>query len=91
MLSQHAPIAIQRVVLMRAMLWLVDVEREKTAAATVRAAAERFGSEAGTVGALVGLKRQHSQPSGDQVEAMFEELYQAVDHLARQVDQLGTK
>lgn len=81
----------QLVVLMRAMLWLVDVERAKTAQATVRAAAERFGFEAGTVSSLVGLKRQHGLPSGDQVEGMFEGLYQAVDHLARQVDQLGKK
>ena len=81
----------QLVVLMRAMLWLVDCDRAKTAQATVQAAAERFAFDAGIIGSLVSLKRQHAQPSPDQVEAMFEGLYQVVDHLARQVDQLGTK
>ena len=81
----------QLIVLMRALLWLVDGDRPRTGRATLEAAGERFKFDAGTIGSVVSLRQQHGQPAPDQVEGLFEGVYQAADLLARAVDQLGTK
>ena len=75
--------------LMRAMLWLTGAERPRCAAATVTAAAEAFDFTPDGLMALMDVKRRHERPPSDQVAALFEEVYRVVDHLARQVDQIG--
>jgi len=76
-------------VLMRAMLWLVDCDRPREAEPTLGAAAEQFKFDPQTIASLVQLKQQHARPQSDQVESMFENVYQVVDHLAKHVDQLA--
>ena len=78
-------------VLMRAMLWLTDSERDCLALPTLQKAAEKFDFDADKLTGLVKMKLQHSQPKADQAEIAFESVYQVVDHLARKVDQLQTK
>ena len=77
-------------VLLRALLWLIDCERPKCAQPTLVLAAEKFSFEADKIIPLFKLKQQHQQPPSEQAERLFENLYQAIDHLARKVDQLGT-
>ena len=76
--------------LLRALLWLEDAERPRRAAATVAAAAERFDFETAPVVALVEFKQQHRPVEAEQVEPLFEKLYQAIDILSRRVDKLRT-
>jgi hypothetical protein len=78
-------------VLLRAMLWLTDNERDRLALPTLQKAAETFEFDADKITTLMKLKLQHSRPEADQVESIFENTYQVVDLLARKMDQLQTK
>ena len=78
-------------VIMRAMLWLTDSERDPRALPTLQKAAEIFEFEANQITILMKLKLQHSRPKADQVESIFENTYQIVDLLGRKMDQLQTK
>jgi len=75
--------------LLRAMLWLIDVDRPRCAAPTVTAAAEAFEFEPDGLMTLMDFKRRHITPPSHQVETLFETAYQVVDHLARRVDRIG--
>jgi hypothetical protein len=79
------------VVLMRAMLWLTDSERDRRALPTLRKAAEKFEFDADKITTLMEMKLQHNRPKADEVESIFENTYQVVDLLARKTDQLQTK
>lgn len=78
-------------VLLRALLWLTDIDRPCEALATLEKAAEKFEFDSERVLPLMKLKQQHSQPQTDQVESLFENMYQIIDHLARKVDQIEVK
>ncbi|NIA21756.1 MAG: hypothetical protein GWP05_07290 [Anaerolineaceae bacterium] len=71
----------------RAMLWLKDVDRSPLAARTLAEASKVFEFEAGRVPSIPDL-RQVRKPPADQVDETFEALYSVVDHLSRKVDQL---
>jgi len=74
--------------LLRGLLWLEEIERPRRAGATVNAAAEHFKFDLGPIAELVALKQQHAPPKAEQVESLFEKLYQTVDLLSRRVDKL---
>jgi len=80
----------QLLVLLRAMLWLVDAQRPRLARPTIDAAAEKFEFDSGSLVSLATLKQQGTLPQAGQIEPMFESIYQTIDHLSRQVDQLRT-
>ena len=79
------------VVLMRAMLWLTDNDRDRRAVPTLQKAAETFEFDADKIATLMKMKLQHSQPEANQVENIFENIYQVVDLLSRKMDQLQAK
>lgn len=76
-------------VLLRGLLWLTDTDRPREALATLEAAAKEFEFDPQKISPIMKLKQQHVRPRADQVEAIFEDIYQVVDHLARKVDQIG--
>ena len=77
--------------LLRAMLWLADIEREREAQATLETAARSFEFDCEKITPIMNLKQQHGQPQADQVESIFENMYQVIDHLSRKVDQIEAK
>lgn len=80
----------QLLVLMRAMLWLVDIQRPREAKPTIEAAAKKFEVDSGILTLLATLKQQGALPQPGQIEPMFESIYQTIDNLSQQVDQLRT-
>ncbi len=76
-------------VLLRALLWLTDTDRPREALATLEVAAKTFEFDSQKLSPIMELKQQHVRPPADQVEAIFENVYQVVDHLARKVDRIG--
>jgi hypothetical protein len=78
-------------VLLRALLWLADTDRPREALATLEIAAEKYEFDSQKISSLVKLKQQHAQPQADQVETLFENIYQIIDHLAQKVDQIEGK
>jgi len=78
-------------ILMRAMLWLTDGERDRLALPTLQKAADKFEFDADKITDLMKMKLQHHRPEIDQVEKIFENIYQVIDHLAHRVDQLQNK
>jgi len=83
--------AAELVVLLRAMLWLQDIDRPGTAMATIEKAAQQFEFDQVKIAALVSLKQQHRPIPKEQVEQMFQDVYQVIDHLSRGVDQMAEK
>ncbi|MBN1436671.1 MAG: hypothetical protein JW936_06330 [Sedimentisphaerales bacterium] len=73
--------------MLRAMLWIQDIDRPATAQATLNAAAEAFNFESGPIAKIVQAKKEHNTIELDQVEVLFEKLYQTIDNLSRFVDQ----
>ena len=78
-------------VLLRAMLWLKDTDRPLEALAALEVAAKTFEFNSQKISPIMILKQQHVRPHANQVETMFEDIYQVIDHLARKVDQIGEK
>jgi len=76
-------------VLLRALLWLTDTDRPRDALATLEIAAKTFEFDSQKLSPIMSLKQQHVRPHADQVEEMFENVYQVIDHLARKVDRIG--
>ncbi len=76
-------------VLLRTLLWMADVDRPHETQSTLEAAAKTFEFDAQKIAPLMKLKQEHARPQVDQVENLFEQIYQVVDHLARKVDQIG--
>jgi len=83
--------ASELLVLLRAMLWLQDADRPREALATLDAAARTFEFDAEKVRRVVTLKLEHAQPKADEIETLFEGVYQDIDHLGRTVDSFGRK
>ena len=81
--------AVELAVLLRAMLWLNDVDRPREALPTLEAAAGKLGFDAEAVRRMMTLKLEHAQPQADEIETLFEGIYQVVDHLSRTVDAFG--
>ena len=75
--------------LLRAMLWLTDNDRPIEAMPTLEAAAGALEFDAAKLSTIMRLRIEHSPPKADQVEAIFEDTYQIVDHLAKMVDKIG--
>jgi len=76
-------------VMLRAMLWLTDTDRPREALATLETAAEKFEFDPQKISPVMQLKQQHVRPRADQVETIFENVYETIDHLARKVDRMG--
>lgn len=78
-------------VLLRALLWLTDTDRPREALATLEVAAAAFEFDPQKVSTIMDMKQRHVRPSADQVETLFEDVYQAIDQLARRVDRIGAE
>ena len=76
-------------VLLRALLWLNEIERDHQVLPNLKKAAQEFRFDGKIIAHLMELQLQHSRPPADQVEFFFENVYQTVDHIVRRVDQLG--
>jgi len=76
-------------VLLRALLWLSEIERNHQVLPNLKKAAQEFQFDGKIIAHLMELQLQHSRPPADQVEFFFENVYQTVDHIAHRVDQLG--
>jgi len=76
-------------VLLRALLWLSEIERDHQVLPNLKKAAQQFRFDRKVITHLMELQLQHSRPPADQIEFLFENVYQAIDHIARCVDQLG--
>ena len=76
-------------VLLRALLWLTDTDRPREALATLEVAGKTFEFDSEKLSTIMNLKQQHVRAQGDQVETIFENVYQVIDHLARKVDRIG--
>ncbi len=76
----------QLMVILRAMLWLSDVERPEEAKATLDAAAEKFGVKSSRIEGLLDVRVHHKTAEPHVAESMFENVYQVIDDLSRVVD-----
>jgi len=83
--------AAELVVLLRAMLWLKDIDRPHTATATIEKAARQLEFDQEKISLLVSLKQQHRLVPPEQVEQLFQGVYQVIDYLARVVDRMIEK
>ncbi|MBN1763699.1 MAG: hypothetical protein JW860_00430 [Sedimentisphaerales bacterium] len=75
-------------VILRAMLWLKDMERPREFEPTLRKAAEPFSFKVDDISELIAAKKEYRLPDKSEFELLFQNLYQMVDNLSRQVDQL---
>lgn len=74
--------------LLRAMLWLRDVDRPNLAAETFRKAASEFAVNLDAVAAAGNWRYERPRLSDAQIENAFETVYTVVDRLAGIVDEL---
>jgi len=74
--------------LARAMLWLKDVERPRTMTASLRKAAEQFNVELDAAIEADRWRHEKRRLTAAEIEAGFEEVFTAVDSLARVIDEL---
>lgn len=74
--------------LLRALLWLKDVERPKPMAPTFRRAADTFNVELDAVVAVEQWRYEKRRLDEYQIQTAFEKVYAAVDRLAAIVDAL---
>ena len=78
-------------VLLRALLWLKDLDRPSQAIATLEMAAGAFEFDSKKLIQIMNMKLLRISPGSDLVETIFEDVYQVIDHLGRSVDQIGEK
>lgn len=76
-------------VLLRAMLWLGGNDRPAEAVATIELAAKVFEFDDSKLLPLMKMRLGRTLPSSEQVETIFEDVYQVIDLLGRKVDQIG--
>jgi hypothetical protein len=74
--------------LLRAMLWLKDIERPNTMDATFRKAASEFSVTLDAVVAAEHWRYEKPRLTDAQIESAFESIYAATDALAQIVDEL---
>ena len=76
-------------VLLRALLWLSEIERDHQVLPNLKKAAQQFRFDGKVIAHLMELQLKHSRPPADQIEFFFENVYQTIDHIAHRVDQQG--
>ena len=76
--------------LLRAMLWLKDIDRPKTAEPTFNKAASEFSINMDSLLNVVKWRYEKSRLSESEMENAFESVYTTVDKLALAVDKLET-
>jgi len=76
-------------VLLRALLWLSEIERDHQVLPNLKKAAQQFRFDGKVIAHLMELQLQHSRPPADQIEFFFENVYQTIDHIAHGVDRQG--
>lgn len=74
--------------LLRAMLWLKDVERPQLSEETLSKAAEHFSIDTEPLRAVLGWRREKQRLSEDAITAAFESTYQTAEKLSVIVDEL---
>ena len=74
--------------LLRAMLWLKDIERPKTAEATFSKAADEFSVDTDSLRTAGKWRHEKTGLSETETASAFESVYAAVDRLAEIVDEL---
>lgn len=74
--------------LLRAMLWLKDAARVAEAELTVNDAAGVFGFDAAALRLLLDRRAAGKIPAAKDVEATFQDVYRATDHLSRAADKM---
>jgi hypothetical protein len=74
--------------LLRAILWLKDVDRPRTADAVFAKARNELSVNLDSAAGVRRWPYQKHRPSEDEITAAFEVVYDAVDQLARIVDEL---
>jgi len=72
--------------LLRAMLWLRDIERPKTMAASLRKAAEQFNVELDAAIETDRWRQERRRLTAAEVEAGFEDVFAAVESLSQIID-----
>ena len=75
-------------VLLRALLWLADIERDKEGMGNLKKCAQEYKFDGKVISYLLELQLAHRRCPADQVEYLFEQVYQTIDHLSRQVDMI---
>jgi hypothetical protein len=78
----------QLVIVMRTMLWLRDIERPQEYQPTIEAAVKAFDISVSGHDSILTLRKHGNLPAADLMDPMFEDIYQAVDHLSQVVDQM---
>jgi len=73
---------------MRALLWCRDQDRPREIIPAMEKTSKHFGFDAESIRPLFEAKRSHTVIPREQNESLFEHLYQIIDHLSRQVDQM---
>lgn len=74
--------------LLRAMLWLKDIERPTVAEQTFNKAADKFSIKSDSLITTEKWSRQKIRPDEGQIDNAFELIYSKVDQLAQIVDEL---
>ncbi len=74
--------------LLRAMLWLKDIERTAPAEPTITKAAEEFSVDMASLKTIIQWRNQKARLSDIEMENSFESIYATVENLAVTVDKL---
>jgi hypothetical protein len=74
--------------LLRAVLWLKDIDRPKTAGQLFRTAAGKLSVEVESLIEVTGWRHQKVRLGQEQIASAFESVYATVDKLAELVDKL---
>ncbi len=72
--------------LLRAMLWLKDIERPRTMTASLRKAAEQFNVELDAAIEADRWRQERRRLTAAEVEAGFEDVFAAVENLSQVID-----
>lgn len=80
--------AVKLLALLRAMLWLINVDRPREAQPTFEKSGKEFGLPDKTVQTLLTLRREGDLPAKNLLDPMFQDVYQAVEQLSHRVDQV---
>ncbi len=72
--------------ILRGMLFLKDIDRPIGVIDTLSAAAGEYDFDQNKILPVIKIKQQQARCNKDQVESLFEDLYQLIDSLSRVVD-----
>ncbi len=76
--------------ILRAMLWLIDVERPKLIQPTFKLSADKFSFQYDKIAPAIDALRSHAPPFKN-IDKLFENIYQTAEHLAEVVNSLTVK